>query len=55
MRRAVAQEIDRVLVIGGALLWYDFTVDNRANPNVRKVTRKELRDLFPQMRDRCDP
>jgi hypothetical protein len=47
MRRAVAREIERVLAVGGALLWYDFRVDNRRNPNVRRVTRAELRSLFP--------
>jgi SAM-dependent methyltransferase len=49
VRQAVAREIGRVLVVGGALLWYDFTIDNRSNPNVRKVTRKELRELFPRL------
>ncbi len=49
VRRAVAKEIGRVLAVGGALLWYDFTIDNRHNPNVRRVTRKELRELFPRL------
>ncbi len=49
VRLAVALEIERVLVAGGALLWYDFTINNRRNANVRKVGRKELRELFPRM------
>lgn len=46
MRRKVAAEISRVLAPGGALLWYDFAVNNPRNQNVRKVDRKELRQLF---------
>jgi len=42
-----AKEITRVLAIGGALLWYDLAVNNPRNPAVRKVTRRELRQLFP--------
>ena len=34
---------------GGALLWYDFRVNNPRNPNVRGVGRKELRSLFPDL------
>lgn len=49
MRRTVAREIERVLSVGGALLWYDFRVDNRRNPNVRGVARGELRALFPRL------
>ena len=46
-RRRAAREIARVLVPGGALLWYDITVDNPWNRAFRKVTRSELRALFP--------
>jgi ubiquinone/menaquinone biosynthesis C-methylase UbiE len=49
MRRRVAGEIVRVLAPGGALLWYDFAVDNPRNPNVRRVTRRELAALFPTL------
>jgi len=47
VRRMVADEITRVLVPGGALLWYDFAFNNPKNPNVRKVDREELKHLFP--------
>src|SRR6185369_9811519 len=50
VRNLVAAEITRVLAPGGALLWYDFTYNNPSNPNVRKVTRRELADLFPSLR-----
>ena len=52
VRRIVAEEISRVLAPGGALLWYDFAVNNPANPSVRKVDRSELKRLFPQLRGR---
>ncbi len=48
----MAREITRVLTPGGALLWYDFAVNNPRNPNVRKVGREELRALFPELRGR---
>jgi SAM-dependent methyltransferase len=35
---------------GGAVLWYDFTVDNPHNPAVRGVPLKRLRQLFPEGR-----
>ena len=47
VRHRVAEEISRVLVPGGALLWYDFAVNNPRNPQVRKVNRRELKELFP--------
>lgn len=49
VRRVLAKEIIRVLSPGGALLWYDFAVNNPANSHVRKVDRRELRELFPQL------
>jgi ubiquinone/menaquinone biosynthesis C-methylase UbiE len=50
VRRIVAGEISRVVAQGGALLWYDFAVNNPSNPGVRKVDRSELKRLFPQLR-----
>jgi hypothetical protein len=32
---------------GGGLLWYDFRYDNPANANVRGVTERRVRELFP--------
>lgn len=32
---------------GGAVLWYDFTVDNPRNPDVRGVALSRIRQLFP--------
>lgn len=50
MRRAVAGEMLRVLAPGGAVFWYDFFMDNPANPNVRGVRRREIETLFPGCR-----
>ncbi len=38
------------LVPGGSVLWYDFTVDNPRNPDVRGVPLRRVRALFPQGR-----
>jgi SAM-dependent methyltransferase len=35
---------------GGGVLWYDFTVDNPRNADVRGVSVQRLRALFPQAR-----
>jgi hypothetical protein len=50
VRKEVAGEIVRVLRPGGAVLWYDFRVDNPANPNVRGISRSSIRALFPELR-----
>jgi len=47
VRRTVAREMVRLLAPGGAILWYDFRVDNPRNPDVRGVSRSELAALFP--------
>lgn len=52
VRQRIANEIKRVLVPGGALLWYDFRVNNPKNKQVRKVDRRELRNLFKGMEGR---
>jgi ubiquinone/menaquinone biosynthesis C-methylase UbiE len=50
VRRLMAAEIVRVLRPGGALLWYDFAINNPKNPNVRRVDRRELSKLFPELK-----
>lgn len=52
MRQQVATEMLRVLAPGGAVVWYDFFVDNPSNPNVRGVRRGEIGELFPGCRVR---
>ena len=48
-RRLMADEITRVMAPGGVLLWYDFAVNSPTNPYVRRVSRGEVRELFPQL------
>jgi ubiquinone/menaquinone biosynthesis C-methylase UbiE len=47
VRNQIAREIDRVLVPGGKLLWYDFAFNNPSNPDVRGIRLAEVRQLFP--------
>jgi len=51
-RTALAAAMWRWLAPGGAVLWYDFTVNNPRNPDVRAVPLGELRALFPGARMR---
>lgn len=49
-RRAFAAEMRRVLRPDGLIYWFDFSVDNPRNPEVKAVRPAELRALFPD----CD-
>jgi ubiquinone/menaquinone biosynthesis C-methylase UbiE len=46
LKQAVAAEMLRVLRPGGAILWFDFRVNNPGNPHVRGVGAREIRSLF---------
>ena len=52
MARNVSREIHRVLRSGGAVVWYDFRMNNPFNPHVRGISRKGIRNLFPEFRSR---
>jgi SAM-dependent methyltransferase len=43
----LAQTMWRWVRPGGGVLWYDFTVDNPRNPDVRGVPVSRIRELFP--------
>jgi len=47
-QQQLAAAMWRWLKPGGAVLWYDFTVDNPRNPDVRGVPRRRVEALFPQ-------
>src|SRR5262249_4820207 len=49
VRRDIAAEIMRVLLPGGAVLWYDFACNNPSNPHVRKVSKGEVKELFASL------
>ncbi len=46
MRCKVADEMTRVVRPDGFILWYDFFVNNPANPDVTAVGSNEIRSLF---------
>jgi ubiquinone/menaquinone biosynthesis C-methylase UbiE len=48
MTRNLSREIQRVLRSGGAVVWYDFRMNNPLNPHVRGISRKGIRRLFPE-------
>jgi len=48
----LAQTMWRWVRPGGGVLWYDFTVDNPHNSDVRGVTLARIHELFPQGRVR---
>lgn len=48
MTRNLSREINRVLRSGGAVVWYDFRMNNPLNPHVRGISRNGIRQLFPE-------
>ena len=46
-QQRLAETMWRWVRPGGAVLWYDFTVDNPRNPDVRGLPLARLRELFP--------
>jgi SAM-dependent methyltransferase len=47
LQQRLAAAMWRWLRPGGGVLWYDFTVNNPRNPDVRGVPLKRVRELFP--------
>lgn len=50
MKIEIAREMLRVLRPSGMIVWYDFTVDNPWNRDVRGIPRREIKRLFPECR-----
>ena len=50
LQRRLADAMWRWVKPGGAVLWYDFIVDNPRNPDVRGVPLRRVRALFPEGR-----
>jgi ubiquinone/menaquinone biosynthesis C-methylase UbiE len=50
LQQRVADAMWAWLKPGGAVVWYDFTVNNPRNPDVRGVPLSRVRELFPQGR-----
>lgn len=49
-KRAIAEEMARVLRSGGKVLWYDFAFNNPKNADVRGIGCAEIKSLFPGWR-----
>lgn len=47
LQKRIAKAMWRWVKPGGGVLWYDFTFNNPANPDVRGVPLKRIRALFP--------
>lgn len=47
LQSQIAHEMLRMLKPQGAILWYDFFVNNPKNPSVRGVGGSQIRGLFP--------
>lgn len=47
LKRQVAAEMLRVVKPDGLIVWYDFSVNNPWNADVRGVTKREIATLFP--------
>jgi len=52
MARNLSREINRVLRSRGAVIWYDFRMNNPFNPHVRGISRNEIHNLFPGFHSR---
>lgn len=50
VQQQLADAMWRWLRPGGAVLWYDFIVDNPRNADVRGVPLRRVRELFPEAR-----
>jgi SAM-dependent methyltransferase len=50
LQQRLAEAMWRWVKPGGAVIWYDFIVDNPRNPDVRGVPVRRMRALFPQGR-----
>jgi ubiquinone/menaquinone biosynthesis C-methylase UbiE len=47
VKMQIAREMWRVAKPGGAILWFDFRVNNPSNKNVRGIPSSEIHSLFP--------
>jgi ubiquinone/menaquinone biosynthesis C-methylase UbiE len=47
-RKRLAARMWRLARPGGGVLWYDFMYDNPRNPDVRGISYREIKALFPE-------
>lgn len=46
LRQQIALEMLRVIKENGAILWYDFHVNNPRNPDVQGINKRKIKQLF---------
>lgn len=49
-KQQIASEMLRVVKVNGAVLWYDFHMNNPRNPDVQGLKKPEIFQLFPNCR-----
>jgi SAM-dependent methyltransferase len=49
-QQKLARRMWSLVAPGGAVIWYDFVYNNPKNPDVRGVSRRRVRELFPEAR-----
>lgn len=49
VQRRIAADVERVMRTGALMLWYDMRMPNPTNRQIRPVTRRRLRNLFPHL------
>lgn len=47
MKRNIAKEMLRVLKPRGIILWYDYHISKLSNPDVKRIKKDEIKQLFP--------
>ena len=47
MKLNIANEILRVQKLSGVIFWYDYWISKPTNPDVKGVSKKEIKKLFP--------
>lgn len=55
LKRAIANEMLRVLKPRGAMLWFDLRISNPRNPQAKGIGAAEIRSLFPDCKIELAP
>ncbi len=50
-KKELAEKTWKLLSPKGAILWYDFIYNNPRNPNVKGVSLREIKELYPKTAD----
>jgi len=55
MAANVCSEINRVLLCGGAIIWYDFRMRSPLNRHVRGISRSQIQNMFTGFKINLEP